>query len=104
MQLSTINNRMAQKCFSFALLSSYRLFPTAVNNLEVLKLHIKCPIFLSNFNQVWSFWTYFLKSPQHQIPRKIRPVAAADGGRRTADGGRRMAKQDGFKGAFRCLR
>jgi len=32
---------------------------------------------MSNFNQIWSFSTYFLKSPQHQVSWIIRPVSAA---------------------------
>jgi len=33
--------------------------------------HVKCPIFLSFFNQTGSFSTYFRKSPQYQISREL---------------------------------
>jgi len=33
-------------------------------------LRVKCPIFLSNFNQIWIFSRYFQKSYQYQISRK----------------------------------
>jgi hypothetical protein len=35
-----------------------------------LRLHVKCLIFLSDFNQTSSFATEFRKSPQQQITRK----------------------------------
>jgi hypothetical protein len=33
-------------------------------------LRVTCPIYLSDFNQIWIFSTDFCGSPQNQIPRK----------------------------------
>ena len=35
-----------------------------------LGLHVKFPIFMPDFNQIWDFSTYFHVSPQHQISLK----------------------------------
>jgi hypothetical protein len=51
----------------FALLPNYKMLRTAVNNIN---LHVKCPLFLSDFNQIWIFSTDFHRSVQHQISRK----------------------------------
>jgi len=32
--------------------------------------HIKCQIFLSNCNNIWSFMTFFVKCPQYQVSQK----------------------------------
>ena len=38
--------------------------------------HVRCPIILSDFNQIWGFTTDFRKKIQHQISRIVRPVGA----------------------------
>jgi hypothetical protein len=35
-----------------------------------LALHVKCPKFVPDFNQIWMFWTDSHKSPQYQMSRK----------------------------------
>jgi hypothetical protein len=42
----------------------------AGNNKMYLGLHVKCPILLSNFNQIWSFSTQYFKSSKYQISQK----------------------------------
>jgi hypothetical protein len=42
----------------------------AGNNKTYLGLHVKWLIFLSDFNQIWSFSTCFNKSPKYQISPK----------------------------------
>jgi len=39
-------------------------------------LHVKYPLFLSDFNETWIFSTYFHKSIQMSILMKIRRVGA----------------------------
>jgi hypothetical protein len=57
----TVNNTtilcVAQKCF---------LWPIYVagNNKECLGLHVKCPKFLPEFDQIWSFSADFHKNPR----------------------------------------
>jgi len=34
------------------------------NNKMYLGLHVKCPTFLSSFNEIWNFWTDILKNGQ----------------------------------------
>jgi hypothetical protein len=41
-----------QQWVSFALLSSYKIFRTAVNNINLLRSSCKVPDFLSDFNQI----------------------------------------------------
>jgi hypothetical protein len=41
----------------------------AGNNKTYLGLHVKCPILLSDFNQIWSFSTDFRKGPRNQSAR-----------------------------------
>jgi hypothetical protein len=43
---------------ALTLLSSYKIFHTAIN-ITGLGLHVKCLIFLSDFNQIWIFLTDF---------------------------------------------
>ena len=43
------------------------------SNTTYLDLHVKCPIFLPYFNQIWNFTTDFNKSPKYQISRKFAP-------------------------------
>jgi len=33
-------------------------------------LHVKYPLFLSDFNETWSLWTDFQKTLKYQISRK----------------------------------
>lgn len=35
-----------------------------------LALHVKCPKFVPDFNQIWMFWTDSHKSPQYQMLQK----------------------------------
>jgi hypothetical protein len=56
-----------QEWVPFALLSSYKIRLTAVNSVNVLGIHVKYPILLPDFNQIWDFSTDFLKSSQYQI-------------------------------------
>ena len=39
-------------------------------------LRVKYPLFLSDFNQIWTFSTDFLKIIEDQISLRIRPVGA----------------------------
>lgn len=54
-----------QEWFRFALLSGYELLRSAANI-----------IFLSDFNEIWSFTTNFRKSPRYEISKKICPAKA----------------------------
>ena len=45
-------------------------FIVAGNNKTCFALYGKCPIFLSNFNQIWIVLTGFHVNPQYQISRK----------------------------------
>ena len=42
----------------------------AGSNRTYLRLRVKCPIFLSDFNQIWIFRTGFHKCPQYRISHK----------------------------------
>lgn len=42
----------------------------AGNNKIYSDLHVKWPIFLLNFNQIWTSWTDFHESPQYKILRE----------------------------------
>ena len=45
----------------FALLSRYRIFRSASKSINVLRSSCKVPdIFLSDFNQIWEFFSRFL--------------------------------------------
>jgi hypothetical protein len=57
------NNKSCAKMFL------WRIYVTG-NNETYLSLHTNCPIFLSDFNQIWSFSANFHASIQYQIPRK----------------------------------
>jgi hypothetical protein len=35
------------------------------------RLHVKCPLFLSGFNEIWICLTYFRKTPKYQISSKF---------------------------------
>ena len=41
------------------------------NSNTYRSLQVKCPIFFSDFNQMWIFWTDFHNSPQEQISHKF---------------------------------
>jgi hypothetical protein len=47
-----------------------RRFTAAVNNKTYLGLHVECPIFLSDFKQIWVLPTCFRKSSKYQISLK----------------------------------
>ena len=49
----------------------------AGNSKTNLKLHVKCPIFLSDFNQIWSFSADFHQSTPISNFRGIRPAGDA---------------------------
>ena len=66
-----------QQCLPFALMRYMPLstmilwiFNVAGNNKRYLDLHVKCPILLSDFNQICNISTDFHKTPRHQISRK----------------------------------
>ena len=42
----------------------------------LISLHLKYPLFLSEFNDSWNFLNKFSKNPQISNPTKIRPVGA----------------------------
>jgi hypothetical protein len=61
----TVNNTQilsASQPYSYCKLIS----PTTM----LLGLHVKFPIFLSDFNQIWSFLTVFHRDPDYQMSRK----------------------------------
>jgi hypothetical protein len=73
----TVNNMKAlnfamgtQHWIYFALLPSCEHFRTAATDIQVLPSSCKCPIFLSDFSQIWSVMTNFRESPQHKISSK----------------------------------
>jgi len=47
-----------------------RRFNVAGNNKTHLDLHVKCPILLSDFNQICNISTDFHKTPRYQISWK----------------------------------
>ena len=49
----------------------------ASNNKMQFSLCVRCPKYLSDFNQILVFLTDFHKGPQCQILKEIRPVEAA---------------------------
>jgi hypothetical protein len=57
-------------CVPFALCQAAEHFVLLSTVWTCLGLHVKCPIFLCDFNQIWSFLTEFSKSPQYKISRK----------------------------------
>ena len=59
-----------QQLVPFALLTSYKSFALPSTIQTYLVLHATCTIFLSDFNQMWSFSINFRKSLQCQISRK----------------------------------
>ena len=59
-----------QECVPIALLSTNKIFCSGVNSLNVLRLSCRLPDFLSNFNKIWIFSTYFHRSSQYIISRK----------------------------------
>jgi hypothetical protein len=65
-----------QQWVSMTLSSTYKVFRTAVSNINVLDIHVKCLTFQSDFKYIWSFSTDFRKSPQNQIFTKLRPAGA----------------------------
>jgi hypothetical protein len=50
----------------------------AGNNETFSGLHVNCPTFLSDFNQIWSSWTDLLRSLQYQILRKLSSESFLD--------------------------
>ena len=73
----TVNNMKAlnvvmgtQQWIYFALLPSCELFRNTATDIQVLPPSCKCPIFLSNFRQIWSATTNFRGNPQHKISSK----------------------------------
>ena len=73
-------NNMLSNCWSLPYRKSNKGFPCLCWRatkyfLELwtmyLSLHVDCQILLSDFNQIWSFWTDFRVSPQQHISRKF---------------------------------
>jgi len=61
-----LNNGFTLLCCSVT-----KYFANAVNNKNVFRSHVKCPILSSSdFNQIFRFSTGFRKSSQYQISRK----------------------------------
>jgi hypothetical protein len=56
-----------QEWVPLVLLLSNKVFCTAATIQMYLGLHVKCPVLLSDFNQLWSFMTDFCKSHQYHI-------------------------------------
>jgi hypothetical protein len=63
-----------QQLVPFALLPSYKIYRTVVNNINAL-LQAKCLIFLSDSNQIWSVSIDFRNSPQKHISKTKSPVS-----------------------------
>jgi hypothetical protein len=62
-----------QQWVHFTLLSGYKIFYTAANNMKTWRywgLHVRWPIFLSDLDQIFIFWTDFHKSLQNQNAQK----------------------------------
>jgi len=55
-----------QELIPSALLSSYKIFHTAVGNNNVLRSALKCPDLFSDFKQLWSISKDFRISPKYQ--------------------------------------
>jgi len=49
---------------------------SAIWSKEYIGVHVKYPLFLYDFNETWSFWTYFVKNPQISNLINIRLVGA----------------------------
>jgi hypothetical protein len=50
----------------------------AGNNTTYFGLHVMCPVFLSNFNQIWIFSTDFLKSPRIRFNGNLSSESRSD--------------------------
>lgn len=55
-----------QELIPTALLSSYKIFRTAVRNNNLLRSALKFPSLLSDFNQLWSLSADFRRSLKYQ--------------------------------------
>ena len=63
-----------RQCVSFAMLSSYEIFRTAVKNMGKFGLHVKCPLLSPDFNPSPELlYRFSQKSPTSNFT-KIRPV------------------------------
>ena len=64
----------AQQCFTLALLSSHKIFRTFVNNINILRFRVTCPIFLSDYNWIWRFSTDFCVRRRCQISEEFSEI------------------------------
>jgi hypothetical protein len=55
-------NVVMEQLVPFSLLSSYKIFHTAVNSMKIIRSSCNMPNILSNFNQVWDSFTDFHES------------------------------------------
>lgn len=65
-----------QQWLPLALLSSYKIFRTATDNISYLDLHEDCQISLYGLDQIWSFSSYFHDKIHISNFTKISPVGA----------------------------
>jgi hypothetical protein len=59
--------KTVEVCLGNATMASFCTFDDLQNISSYLGLHVKCPILLSDFKQISSFPTDFLKIPEYQI-------------------------------------
>jgi hypothetical protein len=63
-----------------------RIYEYVAGNTETyLSLHVNCPIYLLDFNEIWSFSADFHWSTQYQIPRKSITCSRTDTADRYAE-------------------
>jgi hypothetical protein len=56
-----------QNFLPFVLLSSYKIFRTAIKNINIIMRSCTMADIIANLNQIWSFSTDHRKSAQYQI-------------------------------------
>jgi hypothetical protein len=65
-----------QELFPFALFSCHKIFRTALNSVLNINFHVRCPMFLFNYDQIRSLWTDLIKITKSYFT-KIRSERAA---------------------------